>query len=331
MVSTATSILDSIYILQGALTPLAPVPNGNAQSMAIDLKCQAGTRSLLLPSPLIVRNTSSRQLGPHWRSFCSLLCKQRLPVYSPVAELESLPTASIPLRFAQQFINEPLDPTEIHTADAFELIMRERATGRWGWSSEVGRNRLASFVSAVRCAIGGEVPIGVGLPMEAQRDDVQAALDAGVDFLTLEAGAGVFTRLHLQGLLLARRACKENRLDGLPIFVDLPLRSTDAVAKLIALGASCVAIDPLIETLLPKPTKSRGNVAMGSGMLSGIAVANQAEVAPLHDLEQMLGRQLLSVSQSMQRCGAARLSELDLSQLWTSDLDLQRMLSAHSG
>lgn len=306
------------------VAPLQPIDSFDMQAVetSVVLPAAYSARRLQFPLPICIREFGPKQLEKNWLSFCKTLNQHRIPFYGSASDLKALPVTAIPRRIARRYLDEALDPTDLTTADAVELECRPRSRSHWGWPADVSAKRLAAWITSIRIACGGDTPIGLSLPLGAVARDIERALGANVDFLTLVAagspdGSSIGVQ-DLAGIMTAREACRNASKPELPLIVDVPARHADDLVKLIALGATLVVMDHWISQQLPKPSpKQDATGALGSGMLKGIAVPLTKSL-PLDPLEQALTELRASLKRGMLQVGAASLRDLEPNKLRTA-------------
>ncbi|MEZ6138259.1 MAG: hypothetical protein R3C53_25530 [Pirellulaceae bacterium] len=260
-------------------------------------------RRLQVGMPWFVRHPKPKWLGKQWPVLCGLLRSAGIPIYGPVEHLADVPAASLPLRFATRQNASPFNSLEMKTADALEICLRpESDEAAWSWPSEFGQvTDLANFVQTVRVAAGGNTPIGVSLPVGAANTDLEACLAAQVDFLTFVADPNLDDEAVLiEGLTRARRRI-EQADRALPILLVAHPRDVGQCVKLLALGASCLSIDSLLESTVD--TRPAQPVSAG-GMLSGISLPTPQTEPSLAKTEALLDTLANQLRACMQRTGA---------------------------
>ncbi|MCA9126108.1 MAG: hypothetical protein KDB22_03445 [Planctomycetales bacterium] len=280
--SAEPNLLDELFIANGELllcdplhgdfstnSPKSASPPGIMNSLGV-------SNRLAFSHSLIVRNVSPPETAT-WTGLCRSLKNQRIPIYTSAASMNDLPNDVIPTRCCQVFANAPLDAPELTTADLIEIECFDRRLQRWGWSAEIGRQRLADFVTAVRLGCGGNAAVGVGLPITANALDVQACLDADIDFLCLTGEAASISAQDLVGLSAVRHQCRSSSRAQLPIVVDLPVLAAADMVKLLCLGASLVCIDHWLTRRLPKKQAAHKATGLGADLLRSLPTASSDE------------------------------------------------------
>lgn len=264
-------------LLNGLCFAQSPLPI----STGIELQYRCSTKCSLIVNgsgrehqinlPYFVRQLTPSELGITWVPLCNILRQHGIPLFSSVAALQEVPAASVPARWGIRYINEPIEGTEVTTADAFELSCQDRSRSEWGWSSELRPEQMGALVSAVREAAGGDIPIGISLPLGAHADDLRHALAAGADFISLIARTARLQATDVHGLVHCRKLANQLSRNHLPILVTAKIASQEQAHKLLALGASAVCIDDLLRPLIAEALEARStSITSGTGMLSGM-------------------------------------------------------------
>lgn len=308
--SWAEDVLDELCF---APAPLAVWhgPDLSPQSSTVcRLPAAEGSREFQFALPYFVRNLGRTQLAGHWAGFCNLLRQHGIPIFAEVASFQDVPIAAIPARWGRRWLNTPIDPLELETADAFELSGCEASQTEWGWSSECTVETLPGLVSAVRAASGHDTPIGMSLPLNAHTSDVQNALAAGVDFLTLCSRQPRLSADELHGLVRCRQVIERSSQRPTPLLVCAPLSHQDHLHKLLALGASAVCVDHVLQKVLAQHATS-DNDSSGSGMLSGLLPTSLTRANPVEAMAQALETLRTALKQRLRTCGALQLNELN--------------------
>lgn len=264
-------------LLRGLCFAQSPLPVSSRQDLrnSYSTKCtlsvSGSEREHQFHLPYFVRHLTPSELGISWVSICNVLRQHGIPIFSSVAALQEVPAASAPARWGMRYINEPIDGIEVTTADAFELSCQDRSRKEWGWSSELRPEQMGALVSAVREAAGGDIPIGISLPLGAHDDDLRHVLAAGADFISLIARTARLQATDVHGLVHCRKLANHMSQNYLPILVTAKLSSQEQAHKLLALGASAVCIDDLLRPLIAAALEARStNNISGTGMLSGM-------------------------------------------------------------
>jgi hypothetical protein len=309
--SLADDLLDEIFFTPDSL-PVSDGPFAPSQKLSTlcELPMQASSRTFQFNLPYFVSQLGTQQLGNGWLSFCGLLRRFGIPLFSSLAPLHAVPAAAVPARWSRHHINCALNATELNSADAFEIACCAPDARTWEWSSELQPDRFGSFVSAVRLVAGGDTPIGIGLPLGCHLDDMQLALEAQVDFIHLHARGKRLEANELHSLVKLRSLSNRYQTVRLPILVSAPLSELTHAHKLLALGATAVCIDTLLQPLIPTLAASLTTEAAGGGMLSGLIPAVSPKSLPLPAIEAALAEYQQELISVLRSTGAGQLQRL---------------------
>ena len=307
--NSAEDLLDELCYHAGEL----PISAGRGGCPPPEISCRLATaesqRGLQLASPYFTRDFSPRSLGAAWLPFCQLLRQHGVLLFSPASHLEQVPAAAVPARASTHFINQPLDPLEITTADAIEIACADDRRRSWAWSCELSPSQLPDFLSAVRQAAGGDTPVGVGLPADCHAADIHRVLHAGVDFISLTSRSRRGEVADIYGLVQCRRlACQAGR-SALPILIAVPVSDIDRAHKLLALGATAVSLDGLLQPLLAAALRPSSSSELGGGLLSGLAPAATRKSPTLGDVAAAVGGFQTALRERLQAVGVSRLAD----------------------
>lgn len=308
--SWAEDVLDELCFAPAPLgvwhgTDLAPQP-----STVCRLPAAEGPREFQFAVPYFVRNLGRTQLAGHWAGFCSLLRQHGIPIFGEAAAFQDVPVAALPARCGRRWLNTSFDPLELGTADAFELSSCDARETEWGWSSECTVETLSGLVSAVRAASGHDTPIGMSLPLNAHTSDLHSALTAGADFLTLCSRQPRLSPDELHGLVRCRQMIEDSSQRPIPLLICAPLSHHDHLHKLLALGATAVCVDHVLQKVWAQRSAT-DNDSSGSGMLSGLLPTSLTRVNPMEALAQALVDLRTTLKQRLRTSGAQRLGELN--------------------
>jgi len=314
--SLADELLDEIFFMPGTL-PVSGGPFASSQKLSTicGISVQASSRSFQFNLPYFVSRLGPKQLGNGWISFCGLLRRCGVPLFSSVAPLHAVPAASVPACWSRHHINGALNASELNSADAFEIVCCASDERTWEWSSELQPEQVGGFVSAVRLAAGGDTPIAICIPLGCQAAHMQRALEAQVDFIHLHVRGKRLEANELHSLVQLRSLSDRYQTVRLPILLSAPLSELTQAHKLLALGATAVCIDTLLQPLLPPLTATLTTEVVGGGMLSGLMPAVSPKSPPLTAVEAALAEYQQQLVELLRMTGADQLQGLTSSLL----------------
>lgn len=270
------AVIDDIVFLAA---PLGERPAIWPPVLSVHLPAGTSPKGLTLPLPFFSRRPPLTASDASWPAYCGLLKDLGIPLQTSVPALEPLSVANVPMRFARRDCDSGLDALELETAEAIEIgCSRQEAAGRTArFPLELSAwHELKSLLDAVRELSGGATPIGLGIVAGDVSADVANALAVRADFVILEPPAwatpepsGAQLDCLVWSVVAARAACAQAGAPSFPIYVDAPLTRIDDLIKLLALGATAVAIDGLAQAALPGPAAASAT-QVPKGMLSGI-------------------------------------------------------------
>lgn len=307
------AVIDDIVFQAAALGKPASTA---APSLAVHVPAAAAPKGFTHPVPFFARRPPVDPAEQHWPAYCGLLKDFGVPLQSPVASLERLSVANVPLRLAKRHLDEPFDALELETAEAIELSCVASTPG--GELAQLPLEaaawpELKALIGCVRELSGGATPIGLGMLAGDVVSDVGSALATGADFVILQFSSAdqeltpaEFDRL-VWSVAAARGACIHAKAARYPIYVDAPVTESDDIVKLLALGASAVSIDALAATVLPASSRGR---ATPHGMLSGIGGLAPQPVASIKPLESKLGELSESLKTRLRQLKLNHVSQL---------------------
>lgn len=324
------SILDDLIFFPNALMPALPDGYGPAISTARAIH-SSSVRKLQLNAPFFVRGLSASQLETNWSVVCGILRANGLPLYATCQDLQMVPAAQVPARFAQRFLGGPLVHSEVMTADAFELVNSTESGSGWSWPYEIGSARdLKNLVSTLQAATGGEIPIGINLPLNAQLADVRMSLDSSADYLTLTycpeclaASPEHVANLAAIGIVSARKLCAQFGRAKMPLMLDAPIVRNDHLVKLLALGATAINIESVVRNAMPAAEPRRYESKLTENLLGNLPSA-QKVVRELPQVERALSeltQQLIGVLRFTGLLNVAELQSTSLKSLSRSVAD----------
>ncbi len=313
----ADSILDEVVVAPVALMPAVPAGYGPQVSLARTIQTPLG-RKLQFNAPFFARGLNASQMGPNWPVVCGILRNRGIPIYATVDELKAVPAAQVPARIAQRFLGQPLLHSEVTLADAFELVnCNPNGTG-WCWPYEISSSRdLKTLVTTLRAATGGEVPLGMTLPLNAKPADLRMGLESSIDYLTLKHCPESLTQtpakvanLAALSIMAARKLCVQYGRNSIPVLLDVPITCCDHLIKLVALGASAVNIAAVVRNALPPPEPRRYESMLTENLLGGLPGV-QKVVRELPPVERAIGELCEQLSDVLRFVGLLDIAELD--------------------
>ena len=333
---TFQSILDEVVVTPVALMPALPAGYGPAISTARMIQTPSG-RKLQLNSPFFARGLSAPQLSSNWPVVCGILRAKGLPLYATVQELQAVPAAQVPARIAQRFLGQPFVHEEVTMSDAFELVNCTPTWSGWSWPYEISSGRdLKILVTTLRAASGGEVPIGMSLPLNAKLADVRMSLDSSVDYLTLTHCSESLTpspahvaSLAAHGIVSARRLLAQFGRPGLPLLLDAPIANCDHAIKLLALGASAINIATIVRNALPAVEPQRYESKLAENLLGNLQ-SGQKIVRELPLVERALAELIQRLYETLRFAGLLAVNELDSTCLQSMNAEVAEQLGIAS-
>lgn len=329
---TAQSILDEVVVTPVALMPGLPSGFGPVTSTARAIQTSSG-RKLQFSAPFFARGLSASQLSSNWPVVCGILRTQGLPLYATVQDLQALPAVQVPARIAQRFLGQPFVNEEVSMSDAFELVNCTPSGAGWSWPYEITSGRdLRTLVTTLRAASGGEVPIGMSLPLNAKLADVRMSLDSSVDYLTLthcpeslSSSPAHVASLAAHGIVSARKLLAQFGRPGLPLLLDAPIANCDHAIKLLALGASAINIATFIRQALPAAETQRYESKLAANLLGNIP--NVPKVArELPQVERALTELIQRLSETLRFAGLLDITELGSTCLQSMNAEVAEQL-----
>ena len=325
------SSLEEIVLMPGPLPVAAP----SLPQTGCDIGVQGAKRKFQCALPAMVRHLNAARLGDHWEAFCGLLRSHGVVLKVALADLEPLAAANVPARIGSRMSEEGFSATELQTSDLFELDLcgTERGTG-WGWPAEAANtSQLKSLLAAVRLASGSDTPIGITLPLGVHEQDLQACLEQSIDFLSLRSYLPALTKdpsedcLAIKSLTTIQRMCDKLGQPPPPVLLDICVKEVGDIAKWLALGATCVSIDALLEPLVEHAAAVKPKKAASGGMLGGIAVPEEPKrvALPMSDLDRALHALQERLRRQLLVCGLADVSLLKRDCLRSTTRDMARI------
>lgn len=203
---------------------------------------------------------------------------------------------------------------------------------------------FARFAAEVREATGG-IPIGAKLSAQHIEDDIDAALEIGVDYIILDGrggGTGAAPLLFrdnisvptIPALARARRRLQQKGRDDVTLVITGGLRTPADFAKALSLGADAVAIaNSAIQAI--------GCLGMRACHTNNcpVGIATQKESLrarlPVDEAAERLARFLKSSVELMsvlaRACGHSRLSDFTVSDLTTFQREMAHLTGIRYG
>ncbi len=330
------SILDDVIVTSVALMPALPHGYGPAIGTALAIQTSSG-RKLQCNAPFFARGLTPTQLSTNWPVVCGILRSKGLPLYATVPELQAVPASQVPARIAQRFLGQPLVHSEVTMADAFELVNSTSSGTGWGWPFEIGSGRdLKNLVTTLRSATGGEIPVGMSLPLNAKLADVRMTLDSSVDYITLTHCPECLTTSPAQvaslaalGIVSARKLCAQFGRSKIPLLLDAPIVNVDHAIKLLALGASAINIATIIRNAMPAAEPQRFESKLTENLLGSFPSA-QKVVRDLPQVERMLVELIQRLSETLRFAGLLDVGELESTCLQSMNVVIAEQLGITS-
>lgn len=328
--SGRASVLDYLVFRADSVEAQSAWTIREVPSTTVYVSSKARDDGLKLPVPLFSRRPAVRPHQVGWSEFCSLLRRFGIPVYATVTAFESLPAASTPSRFGVRYADYPLEELEITTADAFEIVCRRGAVNEIEdlrnrdtellpstWPLEVrDQSQLISLVALLSDVSGGDTPIGIGLPIGTPSSDIEAAIQCGFDFITLELVdesiilESALIDLAAHAVVTAREVARSLGKENYSLFLDLPIDSSERLIRFLALGASAVTVDGLVALVVAEQSQSV-STSLGRGMLSGISAPSVHPRMSFAELEIALQSLLQRLRNVLSTCGCSGLGRFD--------------------
>ncbi len=328
--SYGLTLLDELEFVQAELTSKA-LPATVVSTLRVPIAISGSPKPHFIAAPLFVRSLNSRDMPAAWRTFCALLRKHGIPLFSPVAALSKVSAAEVPARWSGRDVDQPFTLDELTTADLFEVRSHDHSGQLWQWpvyyssaspttasptTAGLMSDKLASLISSVRLVAGGDVPIGICLPLGCQVSDLRNCLSADVDFISLVSRRSELSASDLCSLVQCRQLCEELNRPTLPLLVSAPVVSVDHVAKLLALGATAISIDAILKPIIQQSLTALSTPQEASDLrrkLPSLALAFNEVSKPLElpELDVALGDVKLSLVQWLRWIGVEAPSKLN--------------------
>ncbi len=279
-------MLDQLAFRAGSMVtrPWSTLSLPNTQ---VSIAIPGRSKSFSVPLPFYFAQTNLRADHADWPELCILFRRLGIPVVGTIADYEKLPAVAIPTRIGRRYAADRLDLNEITTADVFEIVCRSlNSPGQMeskGNSSvpmlplEVDDpKRLRELVRLIRDVSSGDIPVGAAVRLNIADDDLAMLLDSDLDFLSLDAaaepgvGGNAWNNWIVIHLVRVRGYCRSLGKPEFPILVDLPFQSIDWLIKTLALGATVVSVDGLVNAALATLRRAQPD-SLSRGLLAGIA------------------------------------------------------------
>ncbi|HBE66807.1 MAG TPA: hypothetical protein DDW52_01530 [Planctomycetaceae bacterium] len=324
MIYDESGVLDELYFAN------APMRRAGEASADVTLGHRIATdrcNALDLPTPLILSGTERWKLPNVWQRFCGILQRQQIGVYATEQDFPDVEATDLPIRFANIYAGEPITFSDVTSADAVQVNCWQRGSLNARWPSEAGAAQIADYFSAIRAATGN-VPLGVGFRVGTSDADVRTAIDAGADYLCIASNERFVSVQHVALLNKMRRACIEADRKEAVIIAELPAARPDEMLKLIAIGASVVALDTMLAPWVPEPAQPEEEESSGlAAALLGSALQSNDPVA---ESMQRVEADLVSCKERMvdrmAEIAATSVAGLNEQNLRTSSTTLSRLL-----
>lgn len=234
-----------------------------------------GSKALKLGAPFFARRSPIASSDVNWPAYCGLFRDMGMLVQTSLAEVEALSDVNVPARMLARSYNEGFELNDFVSADAIliecAVLVASQKCSRLPLEIN-GWHELKLLVESLRQVAGPGKPIGLGMLAGDIYTDVSNALAARVDYVVLEFETRPAQKAAMDyiawGVVAARTACLQSGHPHFPILVDAPVADGEAMVKLLALGASMVAIDTLVADAMPAAAPS--SVQVPKGLLSGI-------------------------------------------------------------
>lgn len=297
--------------------PALPIGYGPVTKTATTIQTPTG-RKLQFNAPFFAKGLSSSQIGANWPVLCGVLRAKGLPIYATVQELQSVPAAQVPARIAQRFLGQPLVHSEVTLSDAFELVNCNPDGTGWSWPYEISAGRdLKTLVTTLRSATGGDIPIGMALPLNAKPADFRMSLDSSADYITLThcpeslaTTAGEIASQAALALIAARKLCAQFGRAEIPLLLDAPIANAEHLVKLVAMGASAVNVAAVIRSALPNVEPKRYESMLAENLLGSLPSA-QKIARELPQVERALTDLIQKLTDIARFAGLLDVSDLD--------------------
>lgn len=310
--------IDEIVFQFAALGQQSPT---TSPSLSVHLPVADGKKGFSHRVPLFARRPPIAPNEPYWQAYCGLLKTFGIPLQTTVASLEKLSVANVPLRLAKRDLDEGFESLELETAEAIEICCVATTPG--GLlpqlpSETAAWHELKVLVRSVRELSGGATPIGLGMLVGDIRSDVANALASSADFVILQFAhasqelSPAELDLLVWSVAEARRVCKEAGVAQYPVYVDAAITRSDDIVKLLALGASAIAIDALTATCMG--SLQRGP-HVSQGMLGGLGSLSTQSVPLLRPLENKLAELVETLKTRLRQLQVADIGQLSADHL----------------
>ena len=324
MIPMLPNHLSDLHLRSAPMRSFTPAAGAAPDTSGV-LQTASSKAAVRLPLPLVLNSVDSARAPRRWPKVCELMRKHSVPVYSTASCKHEIPAAAVPVRIAQSSAESHLDSSELMSADVVQVNCWGAESRNLGWPIGVAAEELAGYIQSLQVAVGGDAPVGMGFRARACPSDIVLAIQAQADFVSLVSRSPTITLPHLVAIRRTREACREAGRADMPIIVSLPVQSIDDVAKLLALGASVVALDAMLAAMLPAVTPAAG-AGLGGGLLSSISGDQDPFAESLAKIEGLLNGCAGGLVDRMRDAGATSLSEFNEECLVSSSDELARSL-----
>lgn len=285
------SILDEIILLPPSLAAINPLvfdANLNAAQRTAILNKNSDIATIRVPAWILVR-TTPKQVGARWMDLCRQLQSLGSAIQCSSSDFEAIPIGGSPKRISQQAIERPFSAAEIQSADVVEITLHCAGRDQWGLPPEIGDSRnLIHLMESIRQAVGSSSAIAMGVPIGLGTEDIETILTAQPDILSLKSHTSTSDELTVATLTRIRSVLPNFSAQDLPILVETDHCQPEQLVKLIALGATGVSIDRVLEDLWEEKPEIPGGFL--STVQSGLS---EKASCPIQARLSLLSRTLL--------------------------------------
>jgi hypothetical protein len=248
------------------------------------------------PSPVEQLPSRSSPIGREWLLICQQLRAAGILLECSRESLAQCPVDSVPKRLCRMEIDRPFSAIEPDGASLIEITCRSGCQGDWGWPPEIGDfQHLRSWLQSAHLALGQGSLLGLGIPLSVHGTDLGWLKDPNIDWIALHCGACDTQEAIVHALVRLRTRLQELERADLPILVRAGGNRPNHLIKLIALGATWVGIDGLLDFGWTRYGGSRPSENR-SGYLSSLQpVAETDSSQGFHSAIEDLNQQLASV------------------------------------
>ncbi|MFO1066636.1 MAG: hypothetical protein U0892_22480 [Pirellulales bacterium] len=325
----ATSVFDELTFRRLGLEASANLRFGGLPSSAIQIPTADAGRTFSQAVPFFSRRSPIKASDALWSPFCGLMRELGMPLYALTPELESVPVASVPIRFTRRAADEGFDLLELETAEAIELTCRRNRPGvdQPLAQEDVEQvptlplelrsvDELNSLIEACRQLTDYRTPIGCALTPADVVTDVRAAIAAQFDFVLLEfplngKQGDIYDEQLLASVADAAAVIKSSPRSEVPLFVDADVTDSEALIILLAAGARAVSIDALIRQAIPAAPAASSVSYSSMGLLGSLGSSTPKPQADIGPIERVLKKLLDTLACRMMQTGARTMAEFD--------------------